>query len=437
MCNPFVPGFRNPGTKKGAIPYNVSDNKTRKECAMNILAHYKDSDPIEIHKEIVREINEIVRNTLQETMQDLLVGEFLEIIEDLRTKGEHVQKNGFYGRDFATSVGKIHLSIPRDRFSLYQTALLKPYSRTLDDLDGLIQTLYLKGLSQNDIVMQIEEMTGHSMSRITIGKVVRNMLSEAEKYRTRPIPDCPVVYLDATYVPFKTIDANGCKYVTNECIEVAIGITVSGNKMVLGYFIHPNEGKNSWTEAIQSLRDRGLKDPKLFVTDGLNGMVDAIHEVFPKAKHQRCLVHVARNIIGDVHKKDQKEIGADFKHVYAPEVTTKEEFGNRLTRFVSKWQKAYPKRMRLLLEVKGLDTYLGFPSCIRTSLYTSNQIESLNSMIKTETHKRRLINSEENGIIVMASAIVKYERKQRRIRGFTELTESEKTEMGFRLASVS
>lgn len=130
--------------------------------------------------------------------------------------------------------------------------------------------------------------------------------------------------------------------------------------MVLGYFIHPNEGKNSWIEAISNLKERGLANPKIFITDGLNGMVDAIHEVFPKAVHQRCLVHVSRNIRSDVHKKDQKAIADDFKKVYAPEVTDKAEFRLRLMQFVSKWQVAYPKRMKLLLETKGLDTYLDF-----------------------------------------------------------------------------
>ncbi len=402
---------------------------------MNILAHYLDSDPVEIHKEIENEFNELLRDALEKSVQRFLDTEFLGVIEDLRAKGEQIQRNGSYGRDFMTTAGKIHLTIPRDRLSLYQTALLKPYSRTLEDLDGMIQTLYLKGLSQSEIVSQIEEMTGHSMSRMTIAKIVNGMLSEAEKFKTRKIPDCPIVYLDGTYVPFKTVDENGCKYVVKECIEVAVGVTTNGKKMVLGYFIHPNEGKFSWMEALDGLRKRGLSDPKIFITDGLNGMTEAIHEVFPKASHQRCLVHVSRNICRDVHKKDQKAIAEDFKAVYAPDVTTKEEFRKRLCTFVSKWQASYPRRMRLLLETTGLDTYLSFPKCLRTALYTSNQIESFNSMIKTETKKRRLINSEVNGIIVMAGTIKKYESKQRRLRGFSELTEEEKSRMGFALAA--
>lgn len=401
---------------------------------MNILTHYLNSDPIEIHKEITNEFNDYFRQKLEESMQEFLDKEFFEFIEDFKTKGEQVQKNGSYGRDFSTQYGNIHLNLSRDRFSLYKTALLKPYSRTIDDFDGLIQTLYLKGLSQNEISMQIEEMTGHSMSRLTIAKIVNEMISEAEKFKTREIPDCPIVYLDGTYVPFKTLDVNGNKYVIKECIEVAVGVTSTGNKMVLGYFIHPNEGKNSWIEAIKSLKNRGLLNPNIFITDGLNGMVDAIKEVFPNAKHQRCLVHVSRNISNDVHKRDQKQILEDFKKVYAKEVTTEEEFRSRLISFATKWQKAYPKRMKLLLETQGLSTYLKFPTCLRTSLYTSNQIESVNSMIKTETKRRRLINSEENGIVVLASAIIKYERKKRKLRGFTELTEDEKAMMGFKFA---
>ena len=89
----------------------------------------------------------------------------------------------------------------------------------------------------------------------------------------------------------------------------------------------------------------------------------------------------------------------------------------------------------MIKKAQGLDTYLEFPVCLRTSPYTSNQIESVNSMIKTETKKRRLINSEDNGIIVLASAFIKYERKLRKLRGFTKLTKDEKTSMEFDIAA--
>ncbi len=128
-----------------------------------------------------------------------------------------------------------------------------------------------------------------------------------------------------------------------------------------------------------------------------------------------------------------KEIVCEFNEVVRERI--QEAFQGRLAEFVSRWQKSYPRRMRLLLETDGLDTYLGFPRCLRTSLYTSNQIESFNSMIKTDTRKRRLINSEANGIITMAGTIVKYERKQRRIRNYGEMTEDERTWMGFALAA--
>ncbi len=97
---------------------------------MDILAHYLDSDPEEIHKEIVCEFNEVVRERIQEAFQTFLNAEFLSVIEDLKTKGETVQRNGSYGRDFMTTSGKIHLSIPRDRFSLYQTTFLSTKEKT-------------------------------------------------------------------------------------------------------------------------------------------------------------------------------------------------------------------------------------------------------------------------------------------------------------------
>lgn len=135
----------------------------------------------------------------------------------------------------------------------------------------------------------MKETTGCSVSAKTCQAVVRSVYSAAVEFNSRPIPDCPIVYMDGTWLPLRRegVDGGKAEY-EGECIMVAVGIDASGRKNVLGYWIKPTEGASKWEEILGSLKSRGLRSPRLFVTDGLSGMPEAISNVFPGAKHQRC-----------------------------------------------------------------------------------------------------------------------------------------------------
>lgn len=155
-------------------------------------------------------------------------------------------------------------------------------------------------------------------------------------------------------------------------------------------------------------------------------MPDAIRRVFPDARHQLCLVHVQRNIAGDVRKSDRQEIADDFRKAYTAK--SKEEAESLLEAFSDKWKRTYPSMTRKIMERDGLFTFMEYPRPLWRTVYTSNAIESSNAKLKRITRKRILMNSVDNAILTIVSVSAEYNRNSGKIRfrGFTEMDEKEK-----------
>lgn len=192
---------------------------------------------------------------------------------------------------------------------------------------------------------------------------------------------------------------------------------------MLGFWVVPAEGAGVWEGPLKDIRGRGCKDVRLFITDGLNGMPEAIGRVFSEARHQRCLVHVLRNIMTKARKRDRSAIAEDFKAVYEG-VGTKEEAMSRLRDFVAKWSKTY-RSLTECLTMPNLFTYLGFPSPIRKSIYTSNAIESFNGRVKAKLRKRVTMNSQANLEFCMTQISPDCNRHSRRLRCMDGMTDEE------------
>lgn len=391
---------------------------------MNILSLIDGMEAAEVGKLLLGSLSDVVLQKSQEIVNMLLEDEIERFMEDASLAPEGDFRNGFYERTFSTARGPMVLRIPRDRLNAFKTKMLAPYQRRMAEIDQVIQSLYIRGLTENEIVDQIGFQFGASVSRETVRKIVNGTLGDAIRFNTRVIPDCPIVYLDGTYVPVKRRKNDSAK-VERECIMVAMGITREGKRQILGFFA-PSEGSHAWQEMLENLKERGLCSPSLFVTDGLQGMPDAIRRVFPDARHQLCLVHVQRNIAGDVRKSDRQEIADDFRKAYTAK--SKEEAESLLEAFSDKWKRTYPSMTRKIMERDGLFTFMEYPRPLWRTVYTSNAIESSNAKLKRITRKRILMNSVDNAILTIVSVSAEYNRNSGKIRfrGFTEMDEKEK-----------
>lgn len=400
---------------------------------MSILALIEGKKPEELGTIVKNSLDEFVKDKIEETINDLLQGEIEDFLTDALRDQTFDIRNGCYKRHLKTKYGRIEISVPRDRLNLFETKIIQPYKQTAADLEYVIQSLYLRGLSQNEIVKYLDEAMGIDLSRESIGKMVRKILSSALEFKKRQLPKCVAVFLDGTHVPLKRRYARYGDAVIDECVEVVMGVTDQGTKEILDFVTVSNEGSHSWKELLYSLKERGIGDPKIFVTDGLMGMPEAIKEVFPEAKHQRCLVHIQRNISQNVRIKDRTEICNDFKEVYSKE--TKEETFQEFDSFVRKWQITYPRLIKKIASTAGLFTYLDFPICMWKAIRTTNYIESFNADLQRYSNHRILFNSEPNEIIVLTSCIADYNNtaRKKKEKYIAELTEEERFQLGFEI----
>lgn len=395
---------------------------------MSILSLLDGMSEVEIGKMVLGEQKSFIQEKAQKLLDQLLEDEIIEFFADASNASEGNFRNGYYSRTINTSYGPLTLKVPRDRIGEFKTKILTPYQRTTDNICDMIQSLYIRGMTEREIVDQIFDEYGVSISKETIRKTVNQALGDAEKFNERIIPNCPIVFLDGTYVPVKRKYDSTAK-VEKECVMVALGITNEGKKVILGYYFTPNEGAWSWDDVLTNLQSRGLYSPSLFVTDGLQGMPESIHRTYPNAKHQLCLVHETRTICRDVRKSDRKVISNEFKDVYTSK--NKEEAETKLSAFESKWQKTYPNMVRKLKKQENLFTFMDYSEPLWKTIYTSNAIESFNAKLKRITRKRILMNSESNAMITITSCCADYNKNAGKVtlRHFSEITDVEKNNL--------
>ena len=395
---------------------------------MNILSLIDGMSEDEIGKMIVGEMNSFICEKAQTLLDGLMKNEIIDYFADASNATEGNFRNGYYSRTLNTVYGPLTLRVPRDRIGQFKTEFFVPYKRTTDNICEMIQRLYVRGMTEREIVDEINDDFGTSLSRETVRTTVNKVLKDALDFNRRIIPNCPIVFLDGTYVPIKR-RYEGTAKVEKECVMVALGITEEGEKVVLGFYFAPNEGAWSWDDVLADLKSRGLYSVSLFVTDGLQGMPEAIHRNYPKAKHQLCLVHETRTICRDVRKSDRKAVSGDFKNVYSAKDRAEAE--SRLSDFESKWEKTYPNMVRKLRKQIDLFTFMDYPKLLWKSIYTSNAIEGFNSKLKRLTGKRILMNSEDNAVITIVSCCADYNKNAGKIglRKFNDMSDEEKNSL--------
>ena len=339
-----------------------------------------------------QDITEVFRSHLETAVNTLLATELTAFLDyekyDRIGFNSGNSRNGSYARKLHTEFGDLEITIPRDRNGEFKQQTVAPYKRSNDTLESFVIHMFQKGVTMSEIAGLIEKMYGHHYTPQTISNMTKVMTEQVDAFNKRPLSARYVcVYLDATYIPVRR------ETVSKEAVYLAVGIREDGSKEVLSYTIAPTESAYNWQELLLEIKERGVEDVLLFISDGLKGMVDAISSAFPKARYQTCLVHVARNISHKVRVEDRAEICEDFKSVYRSE---NQESGQKaLEDFCSKWKKAYPKITKSLAENAYLLTFYSFPKSIWRSIYSTNLIESFNKQIKKYTKRKEQFPNEE------------------------------------------
>lgn len=339
-----------------------------------------------------QDITEVFRSHLETAVNTLLATELTAFLDyekyDRIGFNSGNSRNGSYSRTLHTEYGDLNIQIPRDRNGEFKQQTVAPYKRTNDTLESTVIHLFQKGITMAEIANLIEKMYGHHYTPQTISNMTKSFSEQVEAFNKRALSQRYVcVYLDATYIAVRR------DTVSKEAVYIAVGIREDGSKEVLAYTIAPTESAYNWQELLAELKERGVEEVLLFISDGLKGMVDALSIVFPNAQYQTCLVHVARNISHKVRVEDRSDVCDDFKTVY--NANNQEAGQEALDAFCSKWKKAYPKVVKSLEENNYLLTFYTFPKAIWRSIYSTNLIESFNKQIKKYTKRKEQFPNEE------------------------------------------
>ena len=267
-------------------------------------------------------------------------------------------------------------------------------------MDDQILSLYAKGMSTRDIVAAFQDLYGADISAGLVSKVTNAVMEQVVEWQNRPLDAVyPIVYLDCIVLKIRQD-----KRVINKAIYLALGVNLEGQKELLGIWIAETEGASFWLQVLTELKNRGVQELLIACVDGLSGFPDAIATAYPDARVQLCIVHMVRNAMKYVSWKDYKEVAADLKLIYKS--MTEQEASLELDRFAEKWDDKYPQISKSWrAHWPNLITLFEFPADIRKVIYTTNAIESLNSVIRKSVKTRKLFPSDDAATKVVYLAI--------------------------------
>ena len=324
-------------------------------------------------------------------------------------------RNGVSGKRLKGEFGTVEIEVPRDRQASFEPKLVAKGQTRFAGFDDKILSMYARGMTTREIQGHLEEMYQVEVSPTLISNVTEAVMEEVKAWQSRPLDAIyPIVYLDALVVKTRT-DGR----VENRAVYVAIGVTLAGQKEVLGLWSSANEGAKFWLQVLTEMQNRGLKDIFIACVDGLKGFPQAIETVYPKTTVQLCIVHMVRASLNYVNWKERKRVAQDLKAIYR--AATVEEAERQLAEFATQWDPRYPSISALWRRNwQGVIPFFQFPPEIRKIVYTTNAIESLNMSLRKAIKMRGAFPSEDAALKVMYLALRNLARKWNAVQGWKE-----------------
>ena len=322
-------------------------------------------------------------------------------------KGPRNRRNGRSRKTVQGDMGELTIATPRDRDGSFEPQLIAKHQRRLAGFDEKILALYAKGMTTRDIQEIVRELYGVEVSATLISDITSDLDQEVSAWRARPLEGvCPIVYFDGIVVHVRGENSR----VSQHTIYVAIGVNLQGRKELLGLWLSQNEGAKFWLACLTDLKNRGLNDIFVACIDGLSGFAEAIHAAYPQSKVQLCIVHLVRAALRYVSTDDSKAVAADLKKIYS--AATVQEAEQALEEFAQAWSDKYPTIAKMW-RAKWTDiiTLFDFPPAIRKAIYTTNAIESVNSVIRKFTRNRKIYPHEESVLKIIYMAINEASKK--------------------------
>ena len=329
-------------------------------------------------------LDEVVRSTVEETLNALLDAEADRLCgarKYERTEGRKDTRAGSYDRKLGTKAGEVTLTVPKLRTLPFETAIIERYRRRESSVEEALIEMYLAGVSVRRVEDITQALWGTRVSASTVSELNQKIYGKIDEWRTRPlVGDFPYVFLDGIW-----LKRSWGGEVKNVSVLIAIGVSQSGYREILGVSEGAKEDGPSWTAFLRELKQRGLKGVELFVSDKCLGLVENLTEFYPEAKWQRCVVHFYRNVWTAVPSGKVKQVAAMLKAIHAQEdgEAAKEKAGL----VVAKLREMKLAKAAEIVEAGVGETlsYYDFPPEHWRSIRTNNPMERLNREIRRRT----------------------------------------------------
>lgn len=381
---------------------------------------------------IKQELKELVRHSVEETLNNLLEQEAAELTNAgryERTENRKGYRSGHYERDLITTSGEVKLKMPKLKGVAFETAIIERYRRRESSVEEALIEMYLAGVSVRRVEDITEALWGTKVSAGTVSHLNQKVYGHIETWRNRPLQGkYPYVYVDGIY-----LKRNWGGTYENVAILIAMAVNEDGFREVIGASEGMKEDKASWQEFLKSLRQRGLTGTQLFIGDKCLGLLEAVNETFPDARFQRCTVHFCRNVFSVTPRSKMKEVAAMLKAIHSQEDKTAAR--EKAAAVAAKLREMKLKEAAKKIEDSILETltYMDFPYAHWSKLRSNNVIERLNREIRRRT---RVVGAfpDGNSALMLVCARLRHVASKawgtRRYMSMTHLDEMLKEEAG-------
>ena len=359
-------------------------------------------------KSVLMEQKEFLAPVVQEAVQAILELEMEECLQAgkyERTDQRVGYRSGYYRRRLITRVGTIVLRVPQDRAGHFSTQVFEQYQRSEKALVAALAQMYVQGVSTRKVAAITEELCGHEFSASSISAITARLDAQLEEFSRRPLTEAfPYVILDARY---ERVREGGV--IVSRAILIALGIDWEGRRQVLAVEYANRESQRSWRDFLLQLKERGLHDVRLVVSDDHPGLKAAIREVLPGAWWQRCYVHFLRNALDYLPRKADDDCLQELRWMY--ERRNVEEARRDLKQWLEKWSGKYPKLcVWVETNIEETWTFYRLPVAHHKHLKSTNLLERFNQEIKRRTLVVRIFPDEASCLrLVRAVAAEQHE----------------------------
>lgn len=350
--------------------------------------------------ELAKDILTLVFNQIMEQQRT----DYINADEYERCDSRKTSRNGYYDRDFTTRVGRLELRVPRTRDGEFSPTIFEQYQRSEKALLITMMEMFIQGVSTRKVSKAVEALCGETVSKSFVSNLTKQLDPIVEQWRYRSLKNTNYPFLITDVLYLKVRDAE--RVVSMSC-HIAIGVSDTGSREIIGLYLSKSETRNTWTEFFDYLKQRDLSCPKYVISDAHKGLVQAIRQCFLGATWQRCQAHFLRNIFDNMPKKIERHVKDEIKAIF--QMTNANSARELKNIFINKYE-SNPKLHKVCQTLDdGFEDaiqVLHLPENIQRRLKTTNCLERLNEEIRRRERVIRIFPNQDSAIRIIGSLLM-------------------------------